>query len=100
MESTLQKTAIALSQLTPSGPGPSKAFQLLVRAIGEAKTKHEEDRIMKRESAILKEKMASRDTNTVSYFNNGDFVFSVCYYTYIKSHVTNVSHKGGNTKTT
>ena len=51
------KTAIALGQLTPSGPGPSKSFQLLVRAIGEAKTQHEgSDRIIKIESTISKGK--------------------------------------------
>ena len=66
MDSTLQKTASALAHLTPNSPGPSKSFQVLVRSIGEAKTKHEEDRIMKREAVVLKEKMASRETNPVS----------------------------------
>ena len=65
MESTIQKTAHVISQLGP-GQGPSKSFQVLVRAIGEAKTKHEEDRIIRREAIILKEKMASRDNNPVS----------------------------------
>ena len=39
MEATIQKTASVLSGR--GGPNsPSKGFQLLVRAIGEAKTKH------------------------------------------------------------
>ena len=67
MDNTIQKTVNVLAQLAPSsgGSGASKSFQHLVRSIGEAKTKHEEDRIMKREAAILKEKLGSRDTNTV-----------------------------------
>ena len=129
MEATIQKTASVLSGR--GGPNsPSKGFQLLVRAIGEAKTKHvtadhdhnsggvanhltmtnllernfhslfnmssikipyhlntssthslthhmyphtltlsllqEEDRIMRKEALLLKEKMGSRDTTTVS----------------------------------
>ena len=67
MDSTLQKTANVLSQLAPNVTGPTKTFQQLVKAIGEAKTKHEEDRIMRREAAILKDKMSARDTNVVSY---------------------------------
>lgn len=59
---SLQKTAHVLSNLSQ---GPSKSFQVLVRAIGEAKTKHEEDRIIKREAVILKEKMSSRETTQV-----------------------------------
>ena len=40
MEATIQKTASMLSGR--GGPNsPSKGFQLLVRAIGEAKTKHQ-----------------------------------------------------------
>lgn len=69
MDVTLQKTVNVLSQLAPnvtSGGSSSKSFQQLVRAIGEAKTKHEEDRIMKREAVLLKERLSSRDTNTVS----------------------------------
>ena len=68
MEITMLKTANVLSQLAPSGQGPTKSFQVLVRSIGEAKTKHEEDRIIRREGVLLKDKMASRDTNPVSYF--------------------------------
>ncbi|XP_003382933.2 PREDICTED: AP-4 complex subunit epsilon-like [Amphimedon queenslandica] len=66
MDNTIQKTVHVLAQLAPSsgGSGASKSFQQLVRSIGEAKTKHEEDRIMKREAVILKEKLGSRDTNT------------------------------------
>ena len=65
MENTIQKTVHVLSQLTPSGQGPSKSFQVLVRSIGEAKTKHEEDRIIRREALTLKDRMASRDNNPV-----------------------------------
>ena len=67
VEQTLQKTANALANFNPGGVGPSKSFQLLVRAVGEAKTKHEEDRIMRKESIILKEKMAARDITPVCY---------------------------------
>lgn len=62
---SLQKTANVLSNFSPSVQGPSKSFQILVRAIGEAKTKHEEDRIIRREAIILKEKMSSRETTQV-----------------------------------
>ena len=74
MESTLQKTAHAISQLGPSNQGPTRSFQVLVRAIGEAKTKHEEDRIIRKEAAILKERMASRDVNPVSGLLAGEIV--------------------------
>lgn len=68
MDNTIQKTVSAIAQMSPLniGSGASKSFQNLVRSIGEAKTKHEEDRIMKREAVLLKEKLSSRDTNTVS----------------------------------
>ena len=65
MENTIQKTVNVLSQLTPSGQGPSKSFQVLVRSIGEAKTKHEEDRIIRKEALTLKDRMASRDNTPV-----------------------------------
>ncbi|XP_015753041.1 PREDICTED: AP-4 complex subunit epsilon-1-like [Acropora digitifera] len=39
----------------------SRAFQSLVRAIGEAKSKHEEDRIIVKELGLLKDKLTQRD---------------------------------------
>eukprot|EP00731_Ephydatia_muelleri_P017764 Em0010g862a len=39
--------------------GHSKGFQILVRQIGESKTKHEEDRIIKKEATFLKETIGS-----------------------------------------
>ncbi len=40
MEKALEHTAKALAGLGPKDGGPSKAFQTLIRQIGEAKTKH------------------------------------------------------------
>ena len=73
MEGTIQKTAHVLAQLAPTGQGPTKSFQILVRSIGEAKTKHEEDRIIRREGMLLKDKMAARDTNPVSNLKYSPF---------------------------
>ncbi|CAI8050732.1 AP-4 complex subunit epsilon-1 [Geodia barretti] len=56
----MEQTARVLSQLG-SKDQPSKEFQSLVRQIGEAKTKHEEDRIIKKEAALLKDKVGGRD---------------------------------------
>ncbi|XP_068743857.1 uncharacterized protein [Montipora capricornis] len=42
----------------------SRAFQSLVRAIGEAKSKHEEDRIARRELGLLKDKLTQRDISS------------------------------------
>lgn len=39
---------------------PSKEFQTLIRHIGEAKTKHEEDRLIRREATSLKDKVGAR----------------------------------------
>ena len=80
MDNTIQKTVNVLAQLAPSsgGSGASKSFQQLVRSIGEAKTKHEEDRIMKREATILKEKLGSRDTNTV-----GPLLLTQCVHVHV-----------------
>lgn len=41
----------------------SRAFESLVRAIGEAKSKQEEDRIARKELAVLKEKLIQPDTS-------------------------------------
>ena len=40
VEATIQKTASALAGRGSGSNAPSKSFQALVRAIGEAKTKH------------------------------------------------------------
>lgn len=42
----------------------SRAFESLVRTIGEAKSKQEEDRIARKELIVLKEKLIQRDTST------------------------------------
>ena len=70
MDATLQKTVNVIAQLTPGASGHTKSFQQLVRAIGEAKTKHEEERIMKREAVTLKEKLSARDVTVVCHFVN------------------------------
>ena len=61
MEKTIESTARALASLSSKDAGPSKGFQSLIRQIGEAKTKHEEDRIIKKEAVLLKERVGSRD---------------------------------------
>lgn len=69
MDATLQKTVNVIAQLTPGVSGNTRSFQQLVRAIGEAKTKHEEDRIMKREAVTLKERLSARDVTVVCYLS-------------------------------
>ncbi|XP_065178615.1 AP-4 complex subunit epsilon-1-like [Sycon ciliatum] len=51
------------SGLSAMSGGHSRAFQNLIRAIGEAKTRDEEDRIMRREVQALKELCAHPDLN-------------------------------------
>lgn len=58
----METTARALAGLGKDS-GPSKGFQSLIRSIGEAKTKHEEDRIIRKEAVFLKEKVGSRDVS-------------------------------------
>ncbi|XP_078360431.1 uncharacterized protein LOC144644775 isoform X2 [Oculina patagonica] len=43
----------------------SRAFESLVRAIGEAKSKQAKDRIARKELGVLKEKLAQRDTSVM-----------------------------------
>jgi AP-4 complex subunit epsilon-1 len=56
----MEQTARVLSQLG-SKEQPSKGFQSLIRQIGEAKTKHEEDRIIRKEATLLKDRVGARD---------------------------------------
>jgi AP-4 complex subunit epsilon-1 len=67
MDISIQKTVNnVLAQIAPGAvsQGYTKSFQQLVRSIGEAKTKHEEERIVKRESATLKERISARDVSS------------------------------------
>jgi len=66
VEKTIESTARVLASLSSKDTGHTKEFQNLIRQIGESKTKHEEDRIIRREAIHLKDKMGARDINPVS----------------------------------